>query len=647
MQIVIKNYILLLGIFISAGSVTNAQILDFLNRVDVVLDDGTSVTMYGAADTRSDRFRGEYYYLPTNLRLGQKKDRSKTPEFLFMKYTTEERNDAGGVGGALLHFLMEWGLTAAQEEEVQQKLKAKINDLSAGNPRFRSITNPRLMGAADLSTDPENSFEIISAVLRDNQSTPTLVTSGRAPTLPGGKVAVAAKLEKNAAQLLAASFEKARSITDVSVSLLFQYKLLMPAVEGKITVDWTKVDSVYRNYRREARHYDGGSKGQSDDYVSDYEKDTLFSMMRETKAVNVELTVTDQESQIAQDMVSAFMEYFLRSVSEKEFRRPESEADNPERSGQKDYKYGYETYIVDRKRLEQKVQRRNETYTLKVRLPITKDLVLTENLSSWYDNVRDNKRCVGTVNLNDPFFDYRDIYLILDLDAEEMFGKELNYVTVDIRKRRNKGNDFSEQITFDKKFFVDNGNRTIVTYSRAEDTNPDVFEYKAQWSLRSGNVYPIDTSWTKGSWEGVTLAPPVMPTPIKFEADLEDLKDLDIVNVSLQLRYYKFGKPVQTSFNITTSSNVGYLEKDIFMDRNTQGYAYRMIFYHKKKGQLATDWDARINTGYMYAVIPDELRNGFLEEMIERGKEILRGADGQIIKEDSVLDQYKDLIITN
>ncbi len=624
-----------------------SQVLDFLNKVSIPLDDGNVITLFGRTNPMQKTFSSEYYYLPTNLRLSRK--RNNIPEFLFMKYTSEERSDAGGVNGALMHFLMEWGLTPEQEEELQSKLEAKITQLRGANESFASITKPRVMGAAQVRPGGENSFQIISSVLRDAQNTPTLVTSGRAPVIPGGKVAVAANLQKQGAQLMAATFEENRSISDVSISLLFEYDVMMPATEGLITVNWLKVDSVYQKYNRTATNVDGGQKGRGDNTVTNTEVSTLFSEMRSSKAVVVELDVLQPESQIAQDMVNAFMEYFLRSVSEKEFKAPQGDDQDDSRADQRDYNYAYNSYVIDRERLELKTQRRTETYSLKVRLPITQEFTLTRNMGEYYDQVRDNENCINTINLNDPFFQHRDIYLILDLDAEEMFGDQLNYVTVDIRKRRGNGNDFSKQVTFDKKFFEENGNRTVITYSKAQDEDPGAFEYKSQWSLKGGHVFSADTAWTQGSWEGITLAPPVEPQRIRFETDLEDLNELDIKNVSLQLRYFKFGKEVQSSFNITTSQGVGYMEKNIFMDRDTDGYAYRLIFFHKNKGQLATEWDAKLNTGYMYAVIPEQLRNNdptFIQQMADEGKNAMRTKDGrEVVK--GVLDQFKDLIKKN
>ncbi|MFZ2899979.1 MAG: hypothetical protein WA004_15235 [Saprospiraceae bacterium] len=619
------------------------QILDFSNKVTIVLNDGTNVTLHGAANTQNTRFSNEYYYLPASLRLAKKKD--GTPQFLFMKYTAEDRTDAGGVNGALMHFLMEWGLTPQQEKELEAKLEGKLKELSVSDPRYSEVTTPKVMGAANVKTDEKNSFSIVSAILTNNKSTPTLVTSGRAPVIPGGKVAVAALLEKNAAQLMAASFEKTKSITDVSIALRYRYDVLMPAVKGKIIVNWQRIDSVFQKYRRDAYHDTQGSKRSSDDYVKDTELSTLFSLIQESKAVDIQLVNLQPESEAAKQMVDAFMEYFLRSVSEKEFRRPEESQDEMQ-AGQKDYNYAYRSYKIDRAKLEKKIQRRTETYNLDVRLPINLEYELVENLASWYDGVRDNKKCVDVINLNDPFFEHRDVYLILDLDAEEMFGKELNFVTVDIRKRRSEegANDFSRQVTFDKEFFRSEGNRAVVTYSKAQDENPGLFEYRVKWSLRGGNIFEQDSSWTQGSWEGLTLYPPVNPTPIKFEAELEDLKGMDIKNVTLQLRYYKFGNEVQTNFNINTSSDVGYAENNIYMDKNTKGYASRTVFYHKTKGPLATEWDAHLNTGYIYAVIPEKLRNGdeaFIDKMMELGKDIITPPPGG---KEKILDQFRDLI---
>ncbi len=652
----------------SAPSRAFCQVLDSENKVSIALSDGTQVVLYGRANTvGSDKaygtFSNEFYYLPTNLRLSKKQD-GKTPEFLFLKYTTEERADAGGTQGALMHFLMEWGLTPQQTSEAESKLKSKLQEL-ANNPgpnnRYKNIKNPKVVGPVDLKSDVPESFRIISGTLTNKQFTPNLITTGRAPLLPGSKMAVAAILDKNGAQLLAATFEKTRSITDVSLDLRFQYYVLTPAVEGKITVNWESIDSLYQKFQRDYQHKDKDDddlpkhNSLRDDIITDSTKEALYHVLRESKAVDIKLDVLQANDPIAQEVVKSFMDYFLNSVTSQEF--------NKEGEGQKfkakDYKTDDEyqppidlyEYHVNREKLQYKKKSGTETFDLRLRIPVLKESTLTENLASWYDGVKHNKACVGSVNLNDPFFQHRDINIILDLEAEEIMGKEVNYATVNVRKRR-KGpdtHDFNESVTFDRKLLEKNGNRVTLSYSKDKDEDPEVYEYKVQWSLRGGALFPKgDTTWTKGSWQGITLAPPVKPRTIRFESDIDEMKEMGIKNVTLQLRCKKFNNEVETNIGINASSPESFTEKMIFMDRNTKGYAYRMVFHHKELGPLATEWDAKINTDYVYATIPKEIRDKnpeWIKKATEAAKIILAtNEDGSISAEQSILDKFSKVL---
>src|SRR5262249_53268597 len=155
-------------------------------------------------------------------------------------------------------------------------------------------------------------------------------------------------------------------------------------------------------------------------------------------------------------------------------------------------------------------------YNLNYRLAIPMEAVLTENLASWYDGVRDNKKCVATVILNDPTFAYRDINLVLSDGAEKLIGNDVTYVTVNVRKTRSDGSKFQGRATIDQDYLKKNGMKATFTYSRGTDQNSDLYEYQTQWSFNDGEVYPTDPSpWIKGTWEAVALNLPVKPRTIE------------------------------------------------------------------------------------------------------------------------------------
>ena len=139
------------------------------------------------------------------------------------------------------------------------------------------------------------------------------------------------------------------------------------------------------------------------------------------------------------------------------------------------------------------------------------ELSVTQNLKTFYNSVKDNKSCIASVLLNDAFYRHMDIRFVLDLEAKEMFDQEVNYVTVNVRKKRDSGNDFMDRTTIDKKYVTDKGITAAMTYAAGEDRNADMYQYAVQWSLRGGNVFPSAPVWEKGQMEAVTLKPPVVP----------------------------------------------------------------------------------------------------------------------------------------
>jgi hypothetical protein len=678
-----------------AAAAAGAVVLDDDNVVTVALKDGTKVVLYGVADTSvgappsgpppnvqelaekavgvpDSRFytsaaaaqkaaaeqkqaiqtkvlaihklpqqkyakTQKYYYLPPGLHLSQRPD--GTPEFLFLKFTTEKREDQGGVSGALLHFLVEWGLTPEQEQEVRAKLKAQV-------------PNGQLMGAVPMEAEGEAaSFEIISATLSDKQMAPAVVTSGKAPLMPGGKAAVASRLSANGAQLIGATFEKARSITDLSLAMNMAYTALTPAAKGSITFNWSKLEAERTKLRGEYEKKEVDEDTEwaciflcffwEGDSTYDYTYNEMreqFKFLEEKQIVHLEWLETRNDEKLNK-IREAFFDYFVQSmanpVEQQGTEEEETAPASPEIPGDA------QKYTWDRQAFEAAYKRKISFFDLNVRLPVRHPLQVVGNLASWYNAVEDNPKCVAAVNLNDPFFQHRDIHFILDLDAKEMFEEAVNYVTVNVKKTRDAGNPFQDHVTIDSKYLQEKGINATVTYARGEDKNSDVYQYQSQWSLRGGVVYPPNPGWQRGSWEGVTLAPPIVPRTIEVEGALEEMSANNIARITVQIHYRKFGQEVEDNIAISPVQGQALVAKKIFLDRDAKGYAYRMIINHKTEGKLVLPWSARVGDDYIYATIPPEL---FAEGSTL--KDEAKAAAGDLINsaKEKVLDRFKELI---
>ena len=621
--------------FISFCFASRAQNLDYISKKTVILSDGSSITLYAQLEGSGGSARPgkNYYYLPTQVMLA-KNPETQVPQFLFLKYVTEEREDQGGVSGALLHFLVQWGMTPAQMEE----LKGKMNS---------DIPGAVVKGPVDLFPADGESYVITSATVNASSGmTKSIVTSGKAPLVEGGKLAVASNLNKIGAQLLAATFEKSSSVTDISVTMNYKYYLKVNGLKATITIDYEKIATLIKEDKVTAEYRRVESKNEVQESQSWNEMHNVFDKMIEKSAVKVDIqqgipnAISDKLTEI---VFQILLDKLTKPADDKVAAGPPAEKEKQYLPGKNDA-YGY---YLDVKTIQNSIKKKRDVIYINYDYMMPMPGQATGNLASWYNAVKDNKNCIASVNLNDPFYKHLDIRFILDLEAKEMFDQEVNYVTVNVRKKRNSGNNFTDRVTIDKKFVTDKGIAAVMTYAGGEDNNPDMYQYATQWSLRGGNVFPATPVWEKGELEAVTLKPPVTPRTIEFETDIEKLKAANISRVTLQVRFKKFGEEVEENINISVAKNEPLTSKMLFMDRDTRGYVYRLIFNHTSEGKLAMPWSSKVNDNYVYAIVPDELRDKTSEvfkNAIEAARKIAATGAGGKVTVDKVLDDFKEIL---
>lgn len=649
------NLLAILFLWGAFATLAIAQNLDANNRITIALEDGTKVNLIGKAMPMGDSTASnDYYYLPVRLRLSKRAD--GVPQFLFAKFTTDD--ESANMQGAITHFLMEWGLTPQQIAEAETKLQAIRSKGMSGHiipDKLQQNKNEkgRILGPVDLLTN-EGSFKIYTASLSGAKEVKTIL-SGKSPSVEGGKVVLASRMDKYTAQLLASTFENGRSIADLSIEMGFTYQAKTPTINGSITIDWNKVKTNFESYFASKYKTEHGVWYWKNNYTLSYaEMDSAYSKCVEQKAIVINVDLggrTQTEKDAAQKMSEIFMQTFANLIADKSFSENGTIPESKERlseAGQNAKKNAdwAKGYAINMSKVERRFAEGHQTITLNQRMNSTFDVVLTENMHDWYDHVKNNKQCVYSKNLNDPFFEYRPINFILDLDAKDMFDKEVNHVAVSIRKKRSVGNSFLKSIVIDKKYLAEKGSTALVSYARDADTNSDLFEYQTQWSLRGGNVFPSVPSWLKGDWAGVTLTAPVQPRFIEFEAQLDQLKEMGISRATLQVRYQKFGEIVEENIHVSPVQGQALVAKTIFTDKNTKGYTYRLILNHTTEGKLALEWTAKTNDNYVFATIPADLKDKS-SKIFRKAKEtagnIREIIDGKVPDAELLIDTFKNV----
>ncbi|MBN1377632.1 MAG: hypothetical protein JXA04_00190 [Gammaproteobacteria bacterium] len=583
---------------------------------DITLADGTVVRCYPAATEKPEMISKNWYYLPTSPHISKHPD--GTPQFTMVRFVTDKSKKEGGVDGAILHFMAEYGLSDAQKMEAEKKLQ-------------KTVKGAMLKGAVPLEVGSEgSSFNVVSATLNDKGFASTLITSGKAPVMEGQKVAVAARLDQYGATLLAKSLEN--PTTDISVVFDLQYIVKLPAYDVTVSINYDRYNEVQNEYV-ETREKKTTSKKYWDPKwynplkistkksttITESEQQQMIDFLQESGVVtfNYIQHVPDADKEIVESglhklVLESFfdMQKRLGTPSDEELTDDGSSEEDKARvderrkaaSGAKNYSYT----SFQRKEITRKS---TQTLSLKKTIARYEPHQMVGNVGTWYKQYKDNPKLFSEVNLDDPFFQRRELRFMIDNEAYDIFKDMVNYATVQIRVPRKDGAPFMEEATFDRKYIEQNGQTISLSYARMGD-DEQTFEYATQWSLRGGQLYPVKPQWQKGEIMAVTLAAPVQPQTIEAETDLTELESLGISRASVELRYKQFGRDYIDKQGLALSPGQGepLVQKTIYHDRSSNNVQYRVIFHHKTLGKLVTEQWQTVDGGYLYVTLTDILR---------------------------------------
>ncbi len=550
-----------------------------------------------------------YYYLPPYPRLSTLSDGSF--EFLCMKYMSLENEEARG---GLFHALIQFSLLEEEEEALEEELKKKFPEAEVMGP-------VQMMDSVEDGEEGLASFRIVSSVLSksdaENPFEVNVVTSGRAPFLPGSKAAVAAQLNPYEARLLWETFQSKTS--DVSIVVEGYFEAITKGYNAVVRAD---LEIVYDHLSTFENQQEGFSREQL--------RQALDSLAQEG---DIQIEVLDRSASLG--VKTEAMQEILNLVTEKVidlmFNAKSGWAKLPERPQQVvpdkvpgKYKRGAfvsffagdgaQPYIPDNQYLlKEKKEIRNFHFFLNLSQSTTIKVPVYSagNINGFYGQYKEEEQYFKVVYLDDPIYQSRELQFVVDGAFLESYNDIINFAAVNVRKRYT-GDDpvFTSDLRFYKRDITEGRFIQSLEYPRRGQKEAEwmEYEYKVAWSITGKDTMlsqpPEAEQWIKADMNTISLSPPFHKTSVEIESDREAFLESGVKSATIRFASILFGKAQRQRMVLLRVSDDASPKRVAVYHDPGEAIAYKVTWYSNKgayEEQLKL-----LENQYLFLVPPSE-----------------------------------------
>jgi hypothetical protein len=549
-----------------------------------------------------------YYYIPQFPRLSSRAD--GVLEFVCLKYV-----DAGGTSGGLFHALVEFTLPPDVVEALEKKLKQQV-------PNGRIVGPVPLLQALKDGEEGVGSFEVVSAILADREKggfTRSLVTSGRAPLMPGSKAVVAALLTQQGATLLWDSMSGPTS--DVSVAIHAYYEAAVKAYDAKVTA---RMDTIYTHFSRIANQQQDFTRRQLRDIVDDLQRKGDLKVEALDRSAGLGIKADDMGGilQIVTEKLIEVMFDHKTGWSAEPPREVAVEANQIRGRQQRGWlsrvfgdphntKYFSDDQYVLKRRTD--VRRNEFTLTLGKSTTIKVPVDTAGNLGGLYTALKNDPRYFRIINLSDPAFESRPVHFQIDGEYVDSFHDTLNFVAVNFRKAYANQPAFTKALTFSHAEIKEGKTVQELVYPRLGVEGPGwvEYEYQVRWSLRDGDTISVPAAgaaWHKAKDPRIALTPPFEKQVIEIDADRALFEPNGIATAVVEIGTTLGGKPRLQQKGILRAADASPTTKvAVYRDRGAEMIV--RISWHGTSGRVERTVDV-LESGYLRLTPPDLATGG-------------------------------------
>lgn len=178
----------------------NCQVLNGSSCKKCSLPGNVEVLLCSSADNAH-----AWYYLPLNLQLSWREEDPEISLVMYKKTGTDE------IEGGMLHLLVRWGLTDAQEKQLRQILNKTVD--SSGTYE----------GPASITADKANELRLVPSGNLSEIFRQSLTNAIKMPSSASGKTAMAFRFSKKDAPLVYRAFTQYDQLREIKFQCSYTY----------------------------------------------------------------------------------------------------------------------------------------------------------------------------------------------------------------------------------------------------------------------------------------------------------------------------------------------------------------------------------------------------------------------------------------
>ncbi len=218
-------------------------------------------------------------------------------------------------------------------------------------------------------------------------------------------------------------------------------------------------------------------------------------------------------------------------------------------------------------------------------LEVKQSVVMAENLGNLFARYGDDPTVFRAVNIDDPVFKQREILVFLDGQDSADFDKYINFVTVQLRKIHEDGEETIDEVVIRKENFNAAGNSFRLLYGWKGDDNREQwlnYQYRTDWSFH-GDMKQKG-NWQKNNQPMISASPPYEYRRLILEAEPEVFRERGVRHATIKIFYPLLGKEKVKQATIKTRQKSFSIPFDYIHSRGELNYAYE-ISWHLKGGK--------------------------------------------------------------